>query len=87
MAVALDPHPEPDHVAVERHRPPKRLDVVDHVVHATHEYTVSAPAVPVCSGGQLRIRTSVRRAAQRLTRKRLSRDVVPDTNSTRLLGN
>jgi hypothetical protein len=60
---------------------------VDYVVHATHEYTVSAPAVPVCPGGQLRIRTGVRRTAQRLTRKHLRRDVVPDTNSTRLLGN
>src|SRR6516164_9174508 len=39
VAVTLDPHLEPDHVAVKRHRPRKRFDVVDYVVHA-HEYTL-----------------------------------------------
>jgi len=37
VPVALDPYLEPDHVAVERHRSPERLDILDDVVHAPHE--------------------------------------------------
>src|ERR1700759_124229 len=36
VTVALDPHVESDHVAVERQRPPKRLYILDDVIQ-THE--------------------------------------------------